>query len=319
MGAAPQQVSIEQLAQFLADPARAFLKSAAGITVYRAAEVSDEIPLEAGGLQRWAIMSDLLGAWKAGLSGDEVETALRHREEHPPLAIGRLAFESARADAWSLWELAGGEWASELEEHRLSLTLDLAELGVLELTGDVRTRGGAAVAVTASTGDEQLIAPWLESLALAACGHASPARLYRLVRVFGDVRPQSLSFTVEDQADATQWLSTVARAYALGQHRLLAVPATPAIQFARETAAGTFAPDRPVASNKSGRAARMARRMVRNRATVVAAHPLSRPVRGTTANGWRRLNAARAAGGAYSCAVTTVTTQPRAVRWRANW
>lgn len=242
VGTAPEQVSIEQLAQFLADPARAFLKSAAGITVYRAAEVSDEIPLEAGGLQRWAIMSDLLGAWKAGLSGDEVETALRHREEHPPLAIGRLAFESARADAWSLWELAGSEWASELEEHRLSLTLDLAELGVLELTGDVRTRGGAAVAVTASTGDEQLIAPWLESLALAACGHASPARLYRLVRVFGDVRPQSLSFTVEDQADATQWLSTVARAYALGQHRLLAVPATPAIQFARETAAGTFAP-----------------------------------------------------------------------------
>ena len=84
----------------------------------------------ADALQRWTIMSDLLTAWKSGLSGDEVEKALRQREEHPPLEIGRLAFESARADAWSLWEVAGGEWASELEEHRVSVTLDLADLGV---------------------------------------------------------------------------------------------------------------------------------------------------------------------------------------------
>ena len=240
VGTAPEQVRIDQLAQFLADPARAFLKTAAGITVYRATEVTDEIPLEADALQRWTIMSDLLTAWKSGLSGDEVEKALRQREEHPPLEIGRLAFESARADAWSLWEVAGGEWASELEEHRVSVTLDLADLGVVQLTGDVRTRGGAVVAVTASAGDEQLITPWLEALALAAIGQGAPARLYRLRRSYGETHPESLHLAAPDQADATQWLAAVARAYALGQHRLLAVPAAPAIQLVRENAAGTF-------------------------------------------------------------------------------
>ena len=208
--------------------------------MYRATEVTDEIPLEADALQRWTIMSDLLTAWKSGLSGDEVEKALRQREEHPPLEIGRLAFESARADAWSLWEVAGGEWASELEEHRVSVTLDLADLGVVQLTGDVRTRGGAVVAVTASAGDEQLITPWLEALALAAIGQGAPARLYRLRRSYGETHPESLHLAAPDQADATQWLAAVARAYALGQHRLLAVPAAPAIQLVRENAAGTF-------------------------------------------------------------------------------
>lgn len=240
VGPPPPQVSVGQLARFLADPARAFLQTVAGITVHPGPELTDDIPLTSSGLDRWSIVNDLLKAWKSGLGDETVETALRQREVHPPLEIGRSAFEVARRDARALWERASDQWSAQLAEHPVRLTLELPGLGTTTLLDEVRTRGGVALTVTASSGDEQLIAPWLESLALAAAGHAVPARLHRLIRVYGDTLPDTQEFTATDPTQAVAQLTAVTRAFALGQHRLLPLPAAPAIRVAQEVQRASF-------------------------------------------------------------------------------
>lgn len=242
VGPAPATVSVAQLSRFLADPARAFLQTAAGITFRQSVEVHDEIPLETRGLDRWGILNDLLEAWKSGLSGESVEQALRRRELHPPLEIGRLAFEAARADAAAVWAGAQPDWDAELTTHSVEIPLQLPGLGHITLVDEIRTRGGAAVTVTASTGDEQIIRPWVESLALAAAGHAAPARLHRLFNHFGQLRPETRDFPECEAAEAVTRLTPLAHAYVLGQHRLVAVPAAPAIAYARDVESGVLDP-----------------------------------------------------------------------------
>ncbi|HSO70299.1 MAG TPA: exodeoxyribonuclease V subunit gamma [Arachnia sp.] len=240
LGAIPAQVSLTQLSRFLADPARAFLQSAAGITFRQQAELTDDIPLETRGLDRWGIVNNLLDAWKSGLSGESVEVELTQRELHPPLEVGRLAFQAARTDAAALWACAQQDWDAELAEHAISLSVEAPGLGTLRLVDEVRTRGGIAVTVSASTGDEQVIRPWLESLALAAAGHTAPARLHRLERDYGQVKPRSQDFAPTDPDEALAHLGVIASAYILGHQRLLAVPAAAALTYARDVHQGAL-------------------------------------------------------------------------------
>lgn len=233
----PGPVTLAQLSRFLADPAKSFLQSAAGITQYQDAQLTDEIDLETKGLSRWAIIDDLLESWKAGTDGRAAEEAFRQREQHPPLAIGRLGFAQARADAEKLWRAAEPDWNAELASHQVHLRLCLDGLGEVALVDEIRTRGGVAVALTASSGEDKLIGPWLESLALAASG-GGPAvsRVHRLIRpgYNGAVVPESRTLATEDVAQARAVLELVVRAYVLGQRRLLPVPAAAAIAYAQD-------------------------------------------------------------------------------------
>lgn len=240
LGAVPAQVSLAQLSRFLVDPARAFLQSAAGITFRQPAELTDDIPVETRGLDRWHILNTLLDAWKSGRDDDSVEVELTQRELYPPLEVGRLAFQAARAEAASLWACARQDWDSELAEHPISLSVEAPGLGTVRLVGEVRTRGGIAVTVSASTGDEQVIAPWLESLALAASGHNTPARLHRLESDFGKLKPRSQDFSPTDPKEALAHLGVITGAYVLGQQRLLAVPAAAALNYARDVHQGAL-------------------------------------------------------------------------------
>ncbi|AQX14794.1 hypothetical protein BCR15_02270 [Tessaracoccus lapidicaptus] len=239
VGPPPAQVTIAQLSRFLADPARGFLQTAAGVTLREAPELTDDIPLEPRGLERWSILNDLLEAWKSGESGSRVAEALRQREVHPPLEIGRLAFERAHEEAEALWSRAEADWHAELAEHRLDVQVPVSG-GVVRVTDQVRTRGGAAVTVTASSGDEQVIRPWLEAVALAAAGMPAPARLHRLLNDFGRLVPRVHQIRDIPPEEAMTSLTSVVSAFSLGQHRLLPVPAAPAIQYAREMHRGGF-------------------------------------------------------------------------------
>jgi len=171
-----------------------------------------------------------------------VEQALRRLPCRAFAQIGRLAFEAARADAAAVWAGAQPDWDAELTTHSVEIPLQLPGLGHITLVDEIRTRGGVAVTVTASTGDEQIIRPWVESLALAAAGHAAPARLHRLVNHFGQLRPETRGFPEVEAAEAVTRLTPLAHAYVLGQHRLVAVPAAPAIAYAWDVEHGNLDP-----------------------------------------------------------------------------
>lgn len=245
VGQLPQQVSLDQLARFLADPAKAFLRSAASLPLYSEPALSDEMPLELHGLAHWQVTTTLLDALKSGTPLETVIRTLRSNEELPPDEIGRVEFSRAKSQAELLWSQAGPVYQQDVTDVPVDLDFDLPGLGSIRLVDEIRLRGGSPVSVTASKGADKLIAPWLESLALTAAGSPTPARFFRLIQVPGDWKSLMVddrSLGVPEQVAARERLATVLRAYALGQHRLVPVPAAAGIAYADDVARGRFDP-----------------------------------------------------------------------------
>lgn len=242
VGAIPAQVTLTQLERFLADPARAFLRSVAGIPLYRLAAVEDDLPLDLVGLEKWKVVTALVGSLQSGASLQSVIDRFQSREELPPGLLGKVAFEEAKADAVRLWNEAGPRWQRPVTDHAVDLVLDIAPLGRVRVVDSVRCRGGEALTVTASKGSGRLVRPWLEALALTASGVPTAGRAVRFGRLPNTYDDQVLATGVgePDREAALSRLSAVVRAYALGQHRLVPVPVTPAIAYADAQAAGTF-------------------------------------------------------------------------------
>ncbi len=237
VGTPPQQVSLTQLGRFLADPAKAFLRSAVNLPLYRDPELSDEMPLAIGGLNQWQVVSELLDALKQGRPLDAVIRRLRSNEELPADEIGRAEFAHARARAEQLWAEAAPSWHGELSDTAVDLGFDLPGLGHVRLIDEVRCRSGVAVSITPSRGNDKLIQPWLESLALTAAGTPTQGRLFRLIRDPGDFKSSLVDTRAVGDPEpgaAMARLTTVVRAWALGQHRLIPAPAPTAIRYADE-------------------------------------------------------------------------------------
>ncbi|MFD0866994.1 exodeoxyribonuclease V subunit gamma, partial [Tessaracoccus lubricantis] len=243
VGAGPSQLTLTQLERFLADPAKAFLRAAGGITLHEEPAVTDEMPLQVGGLDRWKVVNALVESWKTGTTLESVESYFRQREDLPPQRIGDALFQSAKEDAVTLWRSAWGEWSGPAQRHAVDLELDLGPLGSVRLIDEVGTRSGFALAASPSQSTTAILRPWLESLALAGQGIAAPARLHRFVK------DRSTGFAIAAEAvqvdavaaeEARRHLTRLVTAYAQGQHRLVVAPAAPAITYAREHAAGKF-------------------------------------------------------------------------------
>jgi exodeoxyribonuclease V gamma subunit len=242
VGAPPAQVTLTQLERFLADPAKAFLRSVAGIPLYRPAAVQDDLPLDLVGLEKWKVITALIGSLQSGATLQSVIDRFQSREELPPGLLGKVAFDEAKADAVRLWNEAGPRFQRPVTDHAVDLTLEIPPLGRVRVVDSVRCRGGEALTVTASKGAGRLVRPWLEALALTASGLPTTGRAVRFGRLPNTYDDQVLATGVgePDREAARDRLSAVARAYALGQHRLVPVPVTPAIAYADAQAAGTF-------------------------------------------------------------------------------
>ncbi|MBK7821357.1 MAG: exodeoxyribonuclease V subunit gamma [Tessaracoccus sp.] len=242
VGAIPAQVTLTQLERFLADPAKAFLRSVAGIPLYQSAAVQDELPLDLVGLEKWKVVTALVGSLQSGATLQSVIDRFQSREELPPGLLGKVAFDEAKADAVRLWNEAGPRWQRPITDHAVDIEVDIPPLGRVRVVDSVRCRGGEALTVTASKGASRLVRPWLEALALTALGLPTTGRAVRFGRLPNTYEDQVLATGVgePDREAARARLSAVMRAYALGQHRLLPVPLTPAIAYADAQAAGTF-------------------------------------------------------------------------------
>lgn len=244
IGELPGQVSIAQLTAFLKDPAKAFLRSAAGISAYESVTLADDLPLTLDGLSNWQLTDELLRARIEGRDPAEVAARHRERETLPPAQLARSAFARSEATATALYGAARPFLEQAADLQRLELKIPVAGYGEVMVVDQVTTHGGDALSVTASKGADGLIRPWLESLALTASGVLSPGRLVRPEQdEHYQWTPTSRRVGLPDQEAALERLTCAVRAYALGQHRLIPVPADAAIAYVRQVAANRFVPE----------------------------------------------------------------------------
>lgn len=240
LGPAPTEVSLTDLATFLKDPARTFLRAAGNIALYDEAELIDEMPLEVHGLEHWRIVDALVDSWKEGTSPGAVADHFRQREDLPPQAIGEVAFETAKQEAILLHGSAGHDWNGALTTHPIDVTVTLADGSRVQILDEVRTRDGMALAVTPSQQVTGIFQPWLESLALTAQGAPTPAKLHHFVKSYGVTSAVPWLVAPPTPEQALGHLTTLVDAFTQAQHRLLPVPSAPALTYAREHATNRF-------------------------------------------------------------------------------
>ena len=244
VGDPPAQVDLGQLERFLIDPAKAFLRSAAGISAFPGAVLSDELPLALDGLEQWKISDELLNARIEGRDPADVAARLRETESLPPGELAARAFRKADAKATELWGEAAPLFERPATDHRIDLTVPVPGIGEVRVIDTVRCHGGEPVSATLSKGAEKFVRPWLESLALSASGDPTPASLVRYEAGADPFLqlPTTRRVGVPDAAVATDRLTAVLLAFALGQHRLIPVPADAALAYASQHARGTLSP-----------------------------------------------------------------------------
>lgn len=155
-------LELESVRQFLAHPARYFLRHRAGLTLGDDEPVVDDLPIELDSLQRWKIGDRVLDQLLVGHPLDRVVAQEWRRGDLPPGVLGSLVLDGVAATASSV-VAARVPWAREpLEFHPLDL-----ELGGLRLTGRAATRGEVTLACEfGNVSPRHLALAWLDALAL---------------------------------------------------------------------------------------------------------------------------------------------------------
>lgn len=225
------EVTLRELATFLKDPAKDFLRSAAGVRLFNAPELEDELPLLLDGLDEWGIRDRLLAAFKQGLHPAQAEALEVERELLPPGQIGRRLLQDQLEVAVQQWRRAWPDWNAPVADHRVELTL-----GNVVVADTIRTRGGRIVEVTAGQGTKTQIEPWLALLALAASGIEVDAIIHRVKKHYGILQPETAQLGPQSPEVAQQVLARIAQAWSQSRHRLVPLPLEPALEFAAELA-----------------------------------------------------------------------------------
>ncbi|WP_298887073.1 exodeoxyribonuclease V subunit gamma [uncultured Serinicoccus sp.] len=168
------QVELDALLRFFDHPARAYLRDRLGLVLPEVPEEQGEgIPIDLGGLQKWAVGDRVLQAVLAGRDPGATVDAELWRGELPPRALGagvlREVTEQAQIVAEATWRTAGrGGWGVPLE--RGTLDVDLVLPSGTRLTGTLTGLiGSRVVTATYSTvRAKQRLRSWITSLVLAA-------------------------------------------------------------------------------------------------------------------------------------------------------
>lgn len=238
----PSEITIDEVARFLKDPAAAFLRERAAIRHFSSEVPADELPILTSGLDSWGIRSRLLSAAQAGVPPWDAARAEQRREVLPGGALGRRILEDELDLIGKLWGQARSDWERPHTDCSLAV-----QVGPVRLVGQVRLRGEQIVHLTPSRLPAPLFEPWVQLLALAASGTRVSARIHHLHQDFGQYRAESLTLTPpEDPHSVLGWL---VRGAVLARSRLLPVPPGPARELVLALRQGRLNPEtwaRPV-------------------------------------------------------------------------
>lgn len=155
-------VDLDELRRFLAQPAQYFLRERANLTLGDNDPPAEEIPLELGPLQRWAIGDRILSRVRGGHSPAAAQHAEWLRGDLPPGELGRRTLDSVTADAVRVASDAAAFDEAPASFHSVDLGID----GV-RVSGRGVTRGDLVVATHFSRPNARhLSAAWVDVLTL---------------------------------------------------------------------------------------------------------------------------------------------------------
>lgn len=208
-----QGVSLDELTDFFRHPARALLRTRAGLSLSDDIVDGDDIPIEPGGLARWQIGNRVLRSLEEGLDPELVERAEWLRGQVPPFELGHQVMGGIMSDARRTLSVAPAPGPST--HHDFSVRLPVAEHGEITLAGRVATRDSTIWQVEFSAlQPRQRIAAWLRLLALAA---AKPGNWD--ARVIGKGR--QVRYQAPPPEHARRLLGNYLSIYAIGLQRPL--------------------------------------------------------------------------------------------------
>ncbi len=168
-GRAVEDVALADLIAFFENPARGFLRDRLQVGVSREVdEVSDRLPIDLDGLQKWSVGDRALRARLAGDDPREIYHAELLRGDLPPAGLGEIALEEIGTQVEKLMAQVARGPADPVR----SVDIEVALLGDRRLTGTVDgVRGMHLVDVTYSRlGPKHEIGSWISLLALTAAG-----------------------------------------------------------------------------------------------------------------------------------------------------
>ncbi|WP_435201094.1 exodeoxyribonuclease V subunit gamma [Janibacter sp. GS2] len=224
-------ITLADLIAFYEHPARGFLKERLQVSVSREAEeVSDRLPIDLDGLQKWAVGERTLRARLAGEDPGGVYAAELLRGELPPANLGSLALDEIRGQV----ELLIAQIDRGPAGPTRSVDIDAPLSGGRRLTGTIEgVRGGHVVDATYSRlAPKHQIGSWIRLLALTAAGRDDEGWQ---ASVLGKGARGSVARTTRGplpQAAARSHLTALIDLYALGMTAPLPLPVKAAYGWA---------------------------------------------------------------------------------------
>lgn len=210
-------LTLSELVGFYRHPARTLLKVRAGLSLGDDPSLTDQIPIEPDGLERWKIGNRALNQLRDGADPATVERAEWLRGQVPPLNLGRQLMSTTMTDA--LRTLEDTPATADAVQHDLTVIVPGPQGTPVTLTGRVSSHGHLLWHTEfSSLQPRQKLSAWILLLTLAA---AQPAPWEALV-----VGKRRRTRLVAPPADiATDLLTRYLQLYALGLSRPL--PALP--------------------------------------------------------------------------------------------
>ncbi|MGW0179220.1 exodeoxyribonuclease V subunit gamma [Nocardia sp. NPDC003345] len=165
--AAITEIGLAELVAFLEHPVRGFLWQRLGLRVPDQEEdLADRLPIEFGGLDRWALGERMLSARLSGADPADLRAAEWRRGALPPAELGRAVLDEVERTVETLFRAAAPDY--EHAPRDIDIAVDLG--GDRRLTGTVaEVRGDLLVRSTFSRiAPKHRLSAWVSLLALAA-------------------------------------------------------------------------------------------------------------------------------------------------------
>jgi exodeoxyribonuclease V gamma subunit len=163
----PADVNLDDLKTFLLNPVRTFLRSRLDVSApLEAEELSDAIPIDLGGLEKWGVGDRILRDLLAGQDAEATCTAELLRGTVPPGNLGYTALRQIVEEAGSLYAATGE--VRRGTERSVDVEVDLGD--GRRLTGTVTGVWGQRVVSLGYSrlGAKQRLSTWVDLLALSA-------------------------------------------------------------------------------------------------------------------------------------------------------
>jgi exodeoxyribonuclease V gamma subunit len=241
-------IDLGDLVRFLEHPVKAFLRERLDVVLpSRHEEVSDRLPLQAEGLEQWAIGDRLLTARLAGAHMDRATAAEWRRGFLPPGELGKgtlrtvmervepivTAAEAFKGDAGSV------DVAVELPDGRL-------------VSGTVGVRGSTLLRVVySSLGAKHRLRAWVQLLMLAASEPDVPWSAVTIGRGAGKrPAPRKSTLQAPSEFDARLWLEQLVDVRDRGMRTPLPMPVKTAAAYATCRFAGESVEQAEAAANR---------------------------------------------------------------------